>query len=270
MRISKENIIGIVGGMGPQAGVTLFDSIVCNTIATSDQQHLPVMLMSFPRHIVDRTAFLEGSTSINPAYSIVEVIRKMESAGANIVGIACNTAYAPGIYHVIQEELYKVNSAVSLLHMPIETCRWIKEHFPHARRIGVMSTNGTYKAAIYKNLLHDWGYDVVVPDPVFQDEVIHRMIYDEEFGIKSNGDGIKPAVTSLLEKALDFFSENAADAIVLGCTDLSWAFREKTMKGIPVIDSTEVLAKALIREAVKDNAPAINTESIFSSLPGDQ
>lgn len=269
MRISTENIIGIVGGMGPQAGAALFDSIAGNTMAVTDQQHLPVMLMSFPRRIPDRTAFLEGSTGINPAYSIVEIIRKMEGAGVNIVGIACNTAYSPRIYQVILEELYKVNSAVCLLHMPVETCRWIKEHFPHARRIGVMSTNGTYKAAVYKDLLQEWGYEVVVPDPVFQDQVIHKMIYDEKFGIKSNSSGVSEGVALLMEKALDFFSENATDAIILGCTDLSWAFREKVMRGIPVVDSTEILAKALIREAVKDNAPAINTESMFS-VPDEQ
>jgi len=263
MDLATDNVIGIVGGMGPQAGMALFNSIIANTNASTDQQHLPVVLMSYPGHIVDRTAFLEGSTAVNPAYSIVEIIMKLEKAGANTIGIACNTVYSSRIYRVILEELNRMNSAVNIVNMPLETCRRIREQFPLSNRVGVMSTNGTYRSAVYNDLLQDWGYDVIIPDPAFQNDVIHRMIYDQEFGLKANGKDLKPEAGLLLDKTLDFFSAKGADTIVLGCTDLSWDFKERVKRNIQIIDSTEALAIALIRQATGSSQPAvlINTDN---------
>jgi len=125
-----DPVIGIVGGMGPQAGLALFNSIMRQTNAATDQQHLSTILMSFPRHIVDRTAFLEGVTDINPGFSIAAVIQKLERAGASIAGISCNTSHCPRIFEIIVRELRKQNSSIQLLNMPLETCACIRERYP--------------------------------------------------------------------------------------------------------------------------------------------
>src|SRR5687768_16054741 len=176
MKLAKENVIGIVGGMGPQSGLALFNSILCHTNATMDQQHLSVILMSFPRYIVDRTSFLEGTLGINPAFNIVKIIRKLENAGARVIGIPCNTSHSPEIFDIILKALDKMNSKAKLVNMPFETCKFIKDNYAHVRRIGLMATNGTYKSKIYEDLLNSWGYDTIIPDFKFQNDVIHRMI----------------------------------------------------------------------------------------------
>lgn len=249
MKFEKDEVIGIVGGMGPQAGLALYNSILRHTRATTDQQHLSVILMSFPGLIADRTLYLEGAVSTNPAFTILNLIRKLEDAGATVAGIACNTAHAPPIYGVIADELHKARSGIKLLNMPLETCLYIRENHPRIRRIGLMTTNGTYKAGVYKNLLQEWGYEVVIPDFSFQDRVVHRMIYDPRAGIKANPNAITHEVRRLASEALAFFSERRSDAIILGCTELSLLFTEKTVDGMLVVDSTEALAQALVREA---------------------
>jgi aspartate racemase len=251
MKIENNNTIGIVGGMGPEAGAALFSRILYYTEAATDQEHLPVILMSFPNHLVDRTSFLEGRTKINPAYNVAKIIGKLETAGANIIGIACNTSHVPEIYRVIEHELNRTDSRVKLIHMPFETCQRIREHYPHVRRIGIMSTNGTYKAGIYEKFLLEWGYEVIVPDPAFQDNIIHKMIYDPEFGIKANPNAINREVRSLMKRSVEFFKKKKADGIILGCTELSalaGIYKEKTMPVI--IDSIDALAQALIRETI--------------------
>jgi aspartate racemase len=50
-------MIGIVGGVGPLAGLDIFKKIIEETIATKDQDHIPVILSSQPQRIADRTAF---------------------------------------------------------------------------------------------------------------------------------------------------------------------------------------------------------------------
>jgi aspartate racemase len=249
MNFDNENLIGIVGGMGPHAGLTLFNSILCHTKASVDQQHLSTILMSFPGYITDRTAFLEGQSVANPAYNIAGVIRKLENAGAAVIGIACNTSYAPPIYNVITEELFNMKSKVKLVNMPMETCQCIRNDYPQVNRVGVLTTNGTYNAGIYKQLLTGIGYEVIIPDPIFQNDIIHKMIYDKKNGIKANAGNITREVRSLLKKAISFFESRRTEAIILGCTDLSVLLTDRIMSDMAVIDSTESLAKALIREA---------------------
>ncbi|UII31951.1 amino acid racemase [Fulvivirga ulvae] len=250
MDLEQDNVIGIVGGVGPQAGLAMYDYILRHTEASKDQDHLSVILMSFPRHIPDRTAFLNDPLHPNPAYSIAKVIGKLEQAGARVVGIACNTSYSQEIYSVILDELNKMNSQVSLLNMPKETCRYIKANHLHVRRVGVMSTNGTYKSGVYKHLLELQGFEVVLPDEDFQQNVIHRMIYDEHFGLKANPDMVSFEARQLMRKALDYFAGEGAEAVVLGCTELSLVAPYVTPDKIILVDSSEVLAKALIRESL--------------------
>ena len=249
MNLEKDKVIGIVGGMGPQAGLALFNHILCHTHAATDQQHLSVMLMSFPQHIQDRTSFMEGKVSISPAYNVVRVIEKLIVGGAKVIGIACNTSYSPEIFNIIVEELDKLDSKVKLLNMPWEVCKYIKQSLTKAHRIGLMITNGTYKSKVYENLLIDLGYDVIIPEFIFQNDVIHKMIYDPAIGIKANPKGITREARLLLDKALVFFKDNKSDLVILGCTELSLILNNNSAQGMLLVDSTEILAKALIREA---------------------
>lgn len=245
----KNKIIGIVGGMGPHSGLDLFRNVLCNTKATIDQHHLSVILISFP-DIVDRTSYLEGTIDINPAISIVEIIKKIENAGAEIIGIACNTSHSPEIYNVILKELKKVNSNVKILNMPFETCQYIRNKFPDVKRIGLMTTNGTYRSEIYKKQLEDLGYYVVLPDFNFQNNIIHKMIYDPNFGIKSKSKKVSKEVKSLMNESLLFFEKKKSELIILGCTELSLALNKRKAGNMYIVDSNECLAKALVREAI--------------------
>ena len=59
----KDAKIGIVGGAGPYAGLDLAQKILHQTVANSDQDYLPTLLISTPGLIEDRTNFLLGQTA---------------------------------------------------------------------------------------------------------------------------------------------------------------------------------------------------------------
>jgi len=221
------------------------------------------VMISFPGDIVDRTAFLEGKTDVNPAWKITEIIARLEAAGAEIIGIACNTCYAPGIYKPIVQRLTEMKSRAKVLHMPLETCRAIRDFGDRVQRVGIICTNGTYKTGIYKDMLTDLGYVPVIADPDFQNNVIQRLIYDRSFGIKSNPSGVSNEVKFLLEKTFRYFRKNRADAIILGCTDLSAIITEEKIEGMFVVDSTISLAKALIRGATGVYADPMEVQMQF-------
>lgn len=246
-------MIGIVGGMGPEAGLMLFDSILSHTKASTDQEHASVVMMSYPSRIVDRTAFLEGKVSANPAYGVARIVRDLEKAGASVIGIACNTIYAPRIFDVLVEELDRAMCKARLLHMPLETCNYMRSNYPGVKRVGIMSTNGTYKFGQYRNLLSGQGYEVIVPDPVFQNDVIHRMIYDRQYGMKANPNHMTREAVRLMKRAIRFFKARQAEVILLGCTELSIMLTgKKQVDGMGIVSSVEAMALALIREAAAD------------------
>jgi aspartate racemase len=247
--VSTRKIIGIVGGMGPLAGQKLLNEIITNTKANTDQEHDSVVLISYPKFIDDRTSFLYGETETNPARSIIEIIRKLEACGAEVIGMPCNTAHAPSIFGLIQQYILKKRNKVKLLHMPTETCMYLKKCNPLANKIGIMATNGTLLSGLYQDILSGMGYEVIVPDHKFQNGVIHRMIYDNDFGIKSSSGRITSEVKVLIKQSIDYFRERNADAIILGCTELSLVKHDYDDEKIALIDSLEVLAHALIREA---------------------
>ncbi|MBA4057075.1 MAG: aspartate racemase [Marivirga sp.] len=258
MGFENSKVIGIVGGMGPKAGIALYEAVISQTQATTDQQHLPVVLMSFPGNIVDRTLFLEGRISPNPAYEIAKVIRKLTMSGAQIIGIACNTSYSSAIFDVIESEMDRLGIRSKLLNMPLEVCNYISKNHSEVSRIGLMTTNGVYKSQLYKTMLEDKGYEVVIPDLEFQNEVIHRLIYDPQIGIKANSSRISEQAKLLCNEAMEFFRMNDAEAVVLGCTELSLVLSLHDVDGMYIIDSTKCLAKALIREATANDIAEMN------------
>jgi len=263
--LENNKVIGIVGGMGPQAGVALLNSILSQTKAVTDQQHLSTILMSFPGEMADRTAFLEGRPVANPAFNIVHVIQKLERAGAQVVGIACNTSHSPEIYRIITEQLAEMDCSIRLLHMPEETCRQIAVEHPQARRIGLMTTNGTYRSGVYRNILEKMGFEAIIPDGGFQDAVIHRMVYDAEFGLKACPNPISGKIGAFWERSLRYFEQAGADGIVLGCTEFSLIPHEGIMRNMVMVDSTQCLARALIREATdNENSSKFLVETFHS------
>lgn len=252
-----EKIIGIVGGMGPKAGLKLYDYIIRNTAAITDQQYFSTVLMSFSKEIVDRTLYLEGIEKINPAYNIAQIIRKLHQVGANIIGIACNTSYSPKIYNVILDNIEDISNKLKLVNMPYETCKFLKENYPGHYRIGLVATNGTYKYGTYKDVLEEMGMELIIPDFKYQNNVIHDMIYNPKYGIKAQPNVISTQLINQIRNMLHYFENRKVDALILGCTELSLLKNLNLFKDIAVIDSTSCLALALLREAacLKMNQP---------------
>ncbi|MCK4345846.1 MAG: aspartate/glutamate racemase family protein, partial [Bacteroidales bacterium] len=57
--MEKKNI-GILGGMGPEATVFMFNLIVAMTKAEKDQDHIPILINNNPQ-IPDRTGFFNDN-----------------------------------------------------------------------------------------------------------------------------------------------------------------------------------------------------------------
>ncbi len=239
-------MIGIVGGVGPYAGLDLFHKILNNTLANSDQEYLDTVLMSLPSGILDRTEYLVGTVNENPAFAITEVLLKLEKAGATIAGIPCNTAHSQRIFGIIKDQLNGAGSSIRVLHMINETVSFIASNFPKVIRVGVLSTTGTFLSGVYNEALLLKDYEVLLPTMQMQESIIHPAIYDPAYGIKALSNPVHPRARENLLKGFSYLKKQGAEAVILGCTEIPIAIPEKEVDNVVTIDPTLVLARALI------------------------
>lgn len=246
--IEKGKAIGIVGGVGPYASLYMMQKIFDNTKIRFEQEHLPVVLISKPEKIGDRSAFLLGESKVNPAYGILSIIDELRNAGAGIIGLPCNTAHSSKIMSVIKEEIKKRFNDIKLLDIIDEVIRHIKEYYPDAKRIAILTTNGMYYDGEYKRRLMQNGLEPIFPNEKSQQDLLHDAIYNQLYGIKVMGNEISKEVSDKISRCLDEVMKLHTDVIVLACTELPLVIKEKEYCGKPVLDSAEILARALIRE----------------------
>lgn len=253
----ENPIIGVLGGMGPYAGIDLVSKIFDETRADSDDQHLPVALLSYGHRIADRSAFVFGDTEVNPGYAIAEVGEELAQLGARVGGIACNSAHAPVIYDVVQHQLHR--HEIRLLHLINETIYFIREVLPSAQQIGCLSTFSVHRFGLYKKALEKAGLTAIMPTDTVAKEVVHRAIYDRSWGIKAVSNPCHPKAVAMVRQAIEHVQQRGADAVILGCTELPLAVT--THDGAACIDPARALARALIRETFPEKLRPVH-ESI--------
>lgn len=242
------NVIGVVGGVGPYAGLDLLKKIFDQTDASRDQEHLPVSLLSYPNIIPDRTQFLLGNVKENPAEAMFEIVRQLEANGAVAAGVPCNTAHAPPIFDLLREKLKAAGSKVKLVHMIEEVAAQLRDAKGGIRRVAPLSTMGTYKLRVYFDALAGAGLEAVDPGPELQAKV-HEAIYDLEWGIKAKTSPVTEKARAVISDAVKAMRDAGAQAVILGCTELPLAVPEAVLHGVPLVDPATALARGLIREA---------------------
>ena len=240
--------IGIIGGMGPQASLDLSQKVLEETVARIDQDHIAMILISRPASILDRTEFVLGLIDENPGTSIAQVAIDLAHAGATVAGIPCNSAHCPPIFNLVQDLLKQNKTPLRLLHMIKETVLYLQAMLPPPARVGILSTTGIYKVGVYRKALQQAGYAILEPDPETQTEVVHAAIYDTDYGIKAHSHPVTEKARMRLETVLDDYLNQAADMVILGCTELPLCFPETHYKDVRLLDPTRILARALIRE----------------------
>lgn len=225
--MSKEKVLGVLGGMGPQATNTFYQRIIERTDAETDQDHLKVIIYS-DSSIPDRTESILSGDTDEVLRHLKADIRVLSSAGADVIAVPCNTS------HYFYDELAE-DSPVPIINMIQETVDVIRS--TGKKRVGVLATDGTIRTGVYQRRLEMAGLTPVCPDEAVQ-KLIMEIIYDE---IKRGGDG-SPKVFSVVDR---FFRESDCECAILGCTELS-VYR--VLHALPdfYIDAMEVLCEKAI------------------------
>ncbi|GAB4115656.1 MAG: aspartate racemase [Candidatus Caldatribacteriota bacterium] len=228
----REKIIGILGGMGPEATIDLLNKIIKLTPAKKDQDHLRIIIDNNPK-IPDRTAAILGGGE-DPLPALQKTAQNLEKAGVDFILIPCNTAHY--FLPLIQKSI-----KVPILNMIEETAKESKKKNPQIKKVGLLASLGTYKTKIYPQHFEKFNIEIISPEKKEKDEIM-RIIYAVKGGDLSKK--IKENILSIVENLI----ERGAEAIIAGCTEIPLILKKEDIL-VPLIDPAQILARVAIEKA---------------------
>ena len=227
-----EKVIGILGGMGPEATIDLFQKIVAATPARIDQEHLRIIIDNNPR-IPDRTAaLLYGGEDPTPL--LQATARNLEQAGADFLIMPCNSA------HLFYERIVEA-VRIPVLHIADEAVAESLRRYPEIDTVGILAATGTARLGLYHKRFEAKGIRALSPSDADQ-EAVHGAIFSVKAGDKG------PAVRERIRGVAERMAGQGAQLLLTACTELPLILQDGDV-GVPVLDPTLALAHAAVRFA---------------------
>jgi len=169
------------------------------------------------------------------AQVLIEAARGVERAGADCIVICTNTM------HKVADDV-QASVRVPLIHIADATAEQVKA--AGLTRVGLLGTRFTMEEEFYVGrLVHKYGLDVIVPEPIERDDV-HRVIYDE----------LCLGITRAESKAryveiMGQLIARGAQGIILGCTEIGLLVQQADSR-VPLFDTTRLHAEAVVEFAL--------------------
>ncbi len=158
---------------------------------------------------------------------LADAAKRLEKAGADVLVICTNTMH-------ISADHVQENVCIPLLHIADATAEQIKAR--GLRKVGLLGTKFTMEEDFYKGRLSDkHGIEVIIPDEQ-ERQIIDQVIYDE----LCIGQ-VKQASKENFRRIMQNLTENGAEGIILGCTEICLLVDQKDAE-IPVFDTTKIHA----------------------------
>lgn len=229
----KTRIVGVVGGVGPEASNKFCEFLIKYKKAKTDQEHLRFLHYCNPK-IPDRTDFILGRGN-DPAPELIKSCNILKEIGSDFLVIPCNTA------HYFLSEIQK-HIDIPILDMTKLLIKKILDEYPPITKVGVLATTGSIKTEIYQEYFRRVGVEAILPSEEDQENLVMRAIYGSK-GVKA---GKKMLPKKKLMLAAQKLIDRGAEAIVLGCTEIPLVLRQKDF-AITLFDPMEISAKEIIK-----------------------
>jgi aspartate racemase len=223
---SAHRVVGIIGGMGPEATVDLMRRVIAKTPVSDDQDHIHLIVESNPK-IPSRIAHLIEGSGPDPTPELMRIAANLQRAGADALAIPCNTAhaYADSIRRAVSIPLLDM---VSLTVNQIATSG--------RTRVGLLASTAVHNTALYATAFSAHGIATLLPHR--QGEVMALIK-----SVKRGDTGVQ-AQAALAQIALEMAGR--ADVLLIGCSELSVIAAGIS---VPFVDSLDVLAQAIVNFA---------------------
>ncbi len=241
-------MIGILGGMGTQAGLDFCNKLAVLNRGKIDQEY-PLFLLYNKSNIPGRPESIGSQTknlsnkstnkSSREKYnkvlkSLLKGCKLLEKNKCKFIVIPCNTAH-----YWFDDLQKKIN--IPIINMPKEVFRFTKKECKKNSKVGLLATEGTLKTGVYKKFFEN-DYQLIEPSQKVQKSSVNKAIKLVKMGnVKAAATAINPAIDCLIKMK--------CKKIILGCTELPIAiFAFKSFKNIKsskvFLDPNLILAHA--------------------------
>ena len=245
-------MIGILGGMGTQAGLDFCNKLAILNRGKIDQEYPLFVLYNKsnipgrPESIGVQTGKLNNRLNNKIKEKKYSLVLKSLLNGCNVlkkskckfIVIPCNTA------HYWYDDLKK-KIKLPIINMPKEVYLHTLKKCKKNSSIGLLATEGTLKTGVY-NKFFDKDYNLIYPNSIIQKNSVNKAIKLVKMGnVKTASKIIKPAI--------DYLIKMKCKKIILGCTELPIAiFAFKSFKKIKTskifLDPNLILAHAAMNK----------------------
>ena len=227
----REKVVGVIGGMGPEATVDFLRRLIAAVPARDDSDHIRVLVDNNPK-IPSRLAALVEKTGEDPAPVLCDMARGLEKQGADFLAVPCNTA------HYFLPQIAKAVS-IPLLDMVGLSIAKLAALSPKPAKIGILATPAVRLVGLYEARLREAGMQAVFPN-----EANEAKLLDVIRAVKANG---------VTERHRHNYADVArslanVDALLIACTELSVLGAPEVISK-PSVDALDVLVSATVAEA---------------------
>jgi aspartate racemase len=227
MAATSRPIVGILGGMGPEATVLLMSRIIALTPAEDDADHVPLLVDHNPQVPSRIKALVEGGGE-DPGPVLANMARRLAGAGATALAMPCNTAHA----HVPV-----ITAAVDLpfINMIERTAAHLAGMDLSNRRVGILASTAVQKLGLYDHALDDHGLAAVFPRSQADLLVAIRQL---------KRDARHPQARETQMRVAEELLADNVDVLLIACTEFS-LIADAMPAGARVVDALDVLAAAI-------------------------
>ena len=212
-------MIGILGGMGTQAGLDFCNKLAVLNRGKIDQEY-PLFLLynksnipGRPESIGSQTKNLSNKSTNKTSRekynkvlkSLLKGCKLLEKNKCKFIVIPCNTAHY--WFDDLQNKI-----KIPIINMPKEVLKFTKKKCKKNSKVGLLATEGTLKTGVYKKFFEK-DYQLMHPSQKIQKLSVNKAIKLVKMGnVKAAAKAIKPAIDSLIKMR--------CKKIILGCTEL--------------------------------------------------
>ena len=231
-------MIGILGGMGTQAGLDFCNKLAMLNRGKIDQKY-PLFILYNKSNIPGRPENLHKYNKVLKSLSTGCLL--LQKSKCKFIVIPCNTA------HYWYDDLQR-KTKIPIINMPKEVYLHAKKNCKKNSKIGILATEATLKTGVY-NKYFDKNFALINPKKSLQIKSVNKSIKYVKMGkIKNAEKAIKPAINYLIKMK--------CKKIILGCTELPIAiFAFKSFKNIKqskiFIDPNLLLAEVSMKRYKK-------------------
>lgn len=163
-------------------------------------------------------------------------VQLVADAGADFYICPDNTA------HIVLEQI-AADLPIPGLHIAEVVCREITTQ--GWKHVGLLGTKWTMTGTVYAKALEKLGLGRLIPDEPMRERLNAAIFAELCQGI------FNAQTTELFLQAIDDLKSKGAECVILGCTEIPLIVTSANSP-LPILDSTRLLAKYAVREALNE------------------